>query len=144
MNIFGQSLVVVPVDFSAEADKAMDYALQVTSVDKIHAVHVAAPLVVYEPAVYEIISDSERSDRLHESLAKRYSNLKYKGIKFEVLFGDPGQRIAEYAKEIEAGLIVMPSHGRTGLSHLLIGSVAERVVRLAPCPVLVLRPTPLQ
>ena len=47
--------------------------------------------------------------------------------------------IANYAREQGAALIVMPSHGRTGLSHLLIGSVAERVVRYASCPVLVLR-----
>jgi universal stress protein A len=56
-----------------------------------------------------------------------------------VLFGDPGQQIAIFAKEMKAGLIVMSSHGRTGLAHLLIGSVAERVLRLASCPVLILR-----
>ncbi|HCK41739.1 MAG TPA: hypothetical protein DHW22_08920 [Planctomycetaceae bacterium] len=49
--------------------------------------------------------------------------------------GDPGHNITDYAKEIGAGLIVMPSHGRTRLKRMLIGSVAERVVRLAHCPV---------
>jgi nucleotide-binding universal stress UspA family protein len=47
--------------------------------------------------------------------------------------------IADLAKELNANLIVMPSHGRSGVSRLLLGSVAERVLRLANCPVLVLR-----
>ncbi|MEZ6094353.1 MAG: universal stress protein [Pirellulaceae bacterium] len=55
------------------------------------------------------------------------------------MFGDPGSEITRFAKENDAGLIVISSHGRTGVSRLLLGSVAERVVRLAPCPVLVLR-----
>ena len=54
-------------------------------------------------------------------------------------FGDPGHQIAQYAEEAKADLIVLPSHGRSGLQRLLIGSVAERVVRHAPCPVLVVR-----
>lgn len=57
----------------------------------------------------------------------------------EVRIGDPGVEIVKVATELKAGLIVMPSHGRTGLKHLLLGSVAERVVRTATCPVLVLR-----
>jgi nucleotide-binding universal stress UspA family protein len=56
-----------------------------------------------------------------------------------VRFGDPGREIAAHAEELHAELIVMPSHGRTGLSRLFIGSVAERVVRLAHCPVLILK-----
>jgi nucleotide-binding universal stress UspA family protein len=56
-----------------------------------------------------------------------------------VAFGDPGQRITAYAEEVGADVIVMPSHGRTGLKRLLLGSVAERVLRLAHCPVLVLK-----
>jgi nucleotide-binding universal stress UspA family protein len=50
--------------------------------------------------------------------------------------GHVAHTIVEYAKAISADLIVMGTHGRTGLAHFIIGSVAERVVRLAPCPVL--------
>ncbi len=57
----------------------------------------------------------------------------------EILIGDPGHEIANYAEELDAGLVVVASHGQTGLRHLLLGSVAERVVRLAKCPVLVLK-----
>ena len=140
MSLFANSRIVVPIDFSEQADRALETAMQVAAnVNHIRAVHVAPPLLMFEPSVYEVLSDSERSKRLKESFAKRYADPKYHGVQFDVLFGDPGQMIVDFAKEIGAELIVMPSHGRTGLARLLIGSVAERVVRLAPCPVLILR-----
>jgi nucleotide-binding universal stress UspA family protein len=64
---------------------------------------------------------------------------RYEGVNIRIDFGDPGQQIAAFARDIHADLIVLPSHGRTGLARLMIGSVAERVVRLSHCPVLVLR-----
>lgn len=54
----------------------------------------------------------------------------------KVTLGDPTQVIVELAKQGRYDLIVMGTHGRTGLNHFLVGSVAERVIRLAPCPVL--------
>ena len=64
-------------------------------------------------------------------------------LELRVLFGRPFQRIIETAVKEEAGLIVMGTHGRTGLAHIALGSIAERVVRLAPCPVLTVKaPTP--
>jgi nucleotide-binding universal stress UspA family protein len=59
-----------------------------------------------------------------------------------ILYGDPVGRIIDYAADVNADLIVMATHGRTGLSHVLLGSVAEHVVRKAPCPVLTLKRTP--
>ena len=64
---------------------------------------------------------------------------KYTPVQIDILFGDPGYRIAEHAQRLGAELIVTPSHGRTGLERILLGSVAERVIRLSHCPVLVLR-----
>jgi nucleotide-binding universal stress UspA family protein len=60
-------------------------------------------------------------------------------VDFKVVSGVPFLEIARYAGEHETDLIVMGSRGRTGLSHLLIGSVAERVLRKAPCPVLTVK-----
>ena len=57
----------------------------------------------------------------------------------EVLIGGPSHVIIEQATKVNADLIVMGTHGRTGITHLLIGSVAERVIRHAPCPVFVVR-----
>jgi nucleotide-binding universal stress UspA family protein len=74
-----------------------------------------------------------------QALYDRFKEKRFEGIKFHVCYGDPGIEIAQYAEEIKADAIIMPSHGRRGLKRLLIGSVAERVVRLAHCPVFVLK-----
>jgi universal stress protein A len=64
-------------------------------------------------------------------------------VTFEARIGSPAEEIVDAAKEWTADLICLGTHGRTGLSHLLLGSVAERVVRLSPCPVLTCRPPSL-
>jgi nucleotide-binding universal stress UspA family protein len=56
------------------------------------------------------------------------------------VIGVPAEDIVRFAAEIQADLIVLATHGRTGLEHVLMGSVAEQVVRTAPCPVLTVRP----
>jgi nucleotide-binding universal stress UspA family protein len=68
--------------------------------------------------------------------------LAKRGVKCDALLehGAAHDRIVDVAKRIHADLIVMSTHGRTGLSHAMMGSVAERVVRMAPCPVLIVRP----
>ena len=140
MSWFDGRKVVVPIDFSGEADSAVDVALQLAPGADMTAIHVAPDLNVLEPGiVWTEVNDDTRRDNLVASFRERFADPKYKNLKFEVRFGDPSHQIAEFAKEIGAGVIVMPSHGRTGLTHLLIGSVAERVVRFAHCPVLVLR-----
>jgi nucleotide-binding universal stress UspA family protein len=140
MNRFANAQLLVPVDFSEEADGAVDVALEIAaSPDQITLVHVAPPIGPFEVGAVYLVDDGMRQERIGEALRKRYSDAKCRAVRFEVLFGEPGHEIAKFAEEQQAGLIVMPSHGRTGFAHLLIGSVAERVVRLAHCPVLVLR-----
>lgn len=133
--------VVVPVDFSAESLAAVDTALQITgSAKALHVIHVLPELSPLEPGeMWETVDQRTRTDHVEKALRKSLSDDAYTDITIEILFGDPGHAIARRAAELEADLIVLPSHGRTGLAHLLIGSVAERVVRLAHCPVLVLR-----
>ena len=76
---------------------------------------------------------------LHDALLDKLE--AYDSQRFEIVIrmGSPAGEIANYAKEIDADLIVMPSLGKTGLKHFALGSVAERVVRIAPCPVLILK-----
>jgi nucleotide-binding universal stress UspA family protein len=106
----------------------------------ITVLHVAPPRIIFEPgSLHGPLGDDERKERLLAALHNRFADMKYRGLQFAVRFGDPGHEIVNFADEAQAGLIVMPSHGRTGFAHILLGSVAERVVRLAPCPVLVLR-----
>ena len=78
-------------------------------------------------------------EQAEKALREKFSTPDYQGAHIAVLMGEPAHGIADYAQEKKAELIVIPSHGRTGITRLLIGSVAERVVRLAHCPVLVLR-----
>jgi len=141
MSWFEKKKVVVPIDFSDESVKAVDTALEIVdSPTHLRVIHVGAVLTATEPGMmWDTVNDETRKEHLEEAFAKRFQGDKYAGIEFTVRFGDAGHEIAEFAEEEGADLLVMPSHGRTGLKRLLIGSVAERVVRLAHCPVLVLR-----
>lgn len=140
MNPFANKPILVPVDLSETSDRALLYATELaSSPGQITALHVGIPYTAVEPPYMYLIDEQGRRRQLEESVHEHFADDKYRGVRVEVRFGDPGDEIASFAREHGAGLIVMPSHGRTGLSHLLVGSVAERVVRYAPCPVLVLR-----
>jgi nucleotide-binding universal stress UspA family protein len=141
MNWFDKKKLLVPFDFSEESQEAIDASLQMAaSTSNVYVVHVSPDLTISSPeVVWEYLTDDERRENIEKSFHKRFEAAKYHDVNFHVLFGDPGHGIAAYAEEIEADVIVMPSHGRTGLRRLLIGSVAERVLRLAHCPVLILR-----
>ena len=133
--------IVVPIDFSDESFGALETALVIAEQSSaLHVIHALPDLSSVEPGVIwgEVNNDS-RARHAAEALREWLPDDKYSDVQIEMQFGDPGHRIAEYAQQVEAELIVMPSHGRTGLKRLLIGSVAERVLRLVHCPVLVLR-----
>jgi nucleotide-binding universal stress UspA family protein len=141
MSGFQAKTIVAPVDFSDESLAALGTALDIaSSPSDVHVVHVIPQLNVAEAGViWQEIDDDTRSQHAAVSLRKELSDEKYAQVHIHVEVGDPGHRVADFAKRISADLIVMPSHGRTGLSHMLLGSVAERVVRLSHCPVLVLK-----
>jgi len=132
--------IVVPVDFSDESLAAVDAALDMAvKPSGIYVVHVIPHLASTVPYAAWADDDVARLRAADEALEEQLAAETYQGIQIRTVIGDPGDSIATVAQEVGAGLIVMPSHGRTGLKHLLIGSVAERVVRLAHCPVLVLK-----
>jgi nucleotide-binding universal stress UspA family protein len=144
MVTFQANRVLVPTDFSDQSCKAVEAALaMVARPEQLTVLHVATPMSAFtagDPAViWETVSDESRSEHLQQELRKRFHEKQFDAIKFEVLFGSPAEEITKYAENNQTELIVLPSHGRTGLARLMIGSVAERVVRLAHCPVLVLR-----
>lgn len=131
--------VVVPFDFSDHSKSALKRALEIADDAKnVHVVHVLPYLVPAEPGVvWASVDDSERMDHALESMRKALLTPEFANVKLEVRIGDPGQVAVNRATELGAELIVIGSHGRTGISRLFLGSVAERVVRLAHCPVLV-------
>ena len=141
MSWLPKKCVVVPFDFSEQAEQALDSA-QIFAVNlaSLHVVHVLPTIELAEPGViWETIDDDARRRHAESAFRERFGNTSFEKVDFQVRFGDPGREIAAFAEKLHAELIVMPSHGRTGLSRFLIGSVAERVVRLAHCPVLILK-----
>ena len=141
MSSFKRNSVVVPIDFSEESYAAVDGALDITGdASKIHIVHVLEELSPVHPGeLYGSVDDETRTNHSTDALTKQFGGDKYAGLSIKITHGAPGARIADYADSVGADLIVMPSHGRTGIAHMLIGSVTERTIRHAKCPVLVLR-----
>ena len=141
MSWFEGKKVVVPIDFGEQSHEAVDAVLEMEFRPKdIHVIHVAPDLAAMSPeVVWQNIAEETRRSEIEESFKQEFSDSKYRNLSFHVTIGDPGHEITDYAQEIGADLIVMPSHGRTGLQRLLLGSVAERVLRLAHCTVLVLK-----
>ncbi|HUY91628.1 MAG TPA: universal stress protein [Pirellulales bacterium] len=141
MSWLPKQKIVVPVDFSEDSFNAVDAALEMVAAPA--ALHIVYVLPVFDPAepdvVWSTVNDETRRRHGEQALRERLAGPKYQGLNFHVLFGEPGHKITELAASEKAELIVLSSHGRTGISRLLIGSVAEKVVRLAHCPVLVLR-----
>lgn len=141
MNWFENKKLLVPTDFSENSHQALDEVLSMGApVTDIYAINVGVNLAVTSPeSIWGALSEKTQRENIENSFEKAFADERYRGITFHVAFGDPGHEIVEYAEAINADLIVLPSHGRTGIKRLLLGSVAERVVRLAHCPVLVLR-----
>lgn len=141
MAYFPKKLVVVPVDFSQESLEAVQVGRQlVDAPEHLHVIHVLIDITPLEAGeVWGVIDPQVRIEQAQRLLREKLADRQYQGVHTAVLMGEPAHAIANYAQEKQAELIVIPSHGRTGLTRLLIGSVAERVVRLAHCPVLVLR-----
>lgn len=133
--------VIVPFDFSEHSELALKRALSlVEKPEQLHVLHVLPFLIPTEPGVvWATIDDAHRIQHALETLKEAVDKLGISGAELEVRLGDPGQIACDRAEELGAELIVVGSHGRTGLTRMLLGSVAERVVRLAHCQVLVVK-----
>lgn len=141
MSWIPKKKVIVPVDFSEESFAAIATAMQlVAQPSHVVVVHVLQEISSLEPTeAWHSIDTPTRIRHVAKMLRERLDHAGYSEVVLDILVGDPGHQIADLASRAHADLIVLPSHGRTGLRRWLIGSVAERVVRLAHCPVLVLR-----
>lgn len=140
--------ILVPVDFSKPSMRALDYAIdlskpfgaEVTVCSVVEPIYLAVPYADGQSAAIASLIIEQRRNAVAQlnRLRKRYSA---RGVDLTtcVVEGVPAEAIAAVADRLKTELIVIATHGRTGLSHLLLGSVAERVVRSAPCPVLTVR-----
>ncbi len=133
--------IVVPIDFSGESKQTLEVALEMAGAPaNVHVLHVIFPMDIVAPGVvWGGIDDSGREQSIKDHMEEYLQANNITGVTSLTRVGDPGTEIADYAKSINADLIVIPSHGYHGFKRALLGSVAERVIRHAHCPVLVLR-----
>ena len=133
--------VLCPIDFSEHSLAALDIALKVAQQNdaKLYLLNVA-PLPAGAAGFQPVPLDSypylekERQEQLVKLAREKIpGSVRYETL---VVNGDPAEQVLAIARSIEADMIVMGTHGRKGLSHLVLGSVAERVVRESPTPVL--------
>ncbi len=145
-------VAVVGIDFSDMSNKALDQALEVTNLraGEVHVVYVE-PEIPLDPMFAGAFQSAVTAESLLESVRQRASErlgvvqkeqgkLAVKRIVVHVRKGSAGDEIAQLAADLDADLVVVGSHGRRGVSRLVLGSVAERVSRLARCPVWIIRP----
>lgn len=137
--------ILVPVDYSESGDAAMAYAVSLAREygAELHLVHVYEQPFAYVDAGFSgtpMPTEIPPAD-LKEEEARLDRVTPAKDVKFRRKFivGAPADDLVDYAKENAIDLVVMGTHGRTGLTRLLMGSVAEGVVRRSPCPVLTIK-----
>ena len=142
--------ILVPTDFSPASDIALQYAIDLgerlgSQIHLLHVIDGANVAAAYPDGLYiEIPSLRERLiQESTDQLRKAAGRCEAAGLMttFEVVVGSPARAIAKTATSRASGLIVMGTHGRGAIAHLLLGSVAEQVVRIAPCAVLTVRDT---
>jgi universal stress protein A len=138
--------VLHPSDFSSASDAAFKKAIDMAKASQAELLvaHVISPIVPYGdeyvPQMYEDIRASNRA-RASKQLDRLVAKAKKSGVRATALLaeGVAHEQIVRLAKTNRADLVVMGTHGRSGLAKLFLGSVAGRVVTAAPCPVLTVR-----
>ncbi|MBO6576206.1 MAG: universal stress protein [Rhodothermales bacterium] len=143
--------ILLPLDFSSRSLEVIPTARQLAAATgaRLRVMHVVEEVVhpaFYNAGAYSIYDlQPDVEERALEHLRKAYSKAHGPAVPvvFEVRVGHPAAEIVESAHENGDGMIVMATHGLTGLGHVLMGSEAERVVRTATCPVLTIRTMPL-
>lgn len=140
--------ILVPTDFSDRSDAALAYAIDLakrlgSSIHVLHVIDDASFTAVYPDAISVELAGvraqlTDEAKRRLDALADRCTARGVPATS-EVIVGRPARAISETAAARGSDLIVMATHGRSGLAHLMLGSVAERVLRTAPCAVLTVR-----
>ena len=140
--------ILVPIDFSKPAEKALDYAISLGKQfgAKLTLLNVIEPFPTPDFAYYPLVMEN---DKVVAETKKRLEQVPVKaGVKAELVEkllvrnGVPFREITDAARMLKVDLIVISTHGYSGLAHVFMGSTAERVVRHAECPVLVVRGRP--
>jgi len=148
--MFSPKTILVPTDFSQHSDKALQIAVDIASQynAKIILLHVidaniqqcAADYCISNEAIEQLKNESMKAstDKLNKTINSLKGSTKV-DISFEVKNGVPAEVLLDEQKTNKLDLIVIASHGKTGILSHLIGSVTDKVVRAAKCPVMVIR-----
>ena len=132
--------ILVPTDFSETSDLALRHAVEAarTYGARLYLVHVPGPTGEDFEADFPV---GRFETTVRQRLAAFVSEDEIAALRpeYALRIGAPAEEIVRYAQDREIDLIVMGTHGRKGVAHMLLGSVAEHVVRTAPCPVLLVR-----
>jgi nucleotide-binding universal stress UspA family protein len=142
--MFPAKTIVCPTDFSEASLQALANASDIALHNgaEVYLIHVIPILLAEaEPAAVMTLPEYEQFMQPQQRLKKAAEPLIAKGLKVQTLLGrgDAASEIVRIAKEKRVDLIVIATHGNTGWRHFAFGSVAEKVVRLAACPVLTIR-----
>ena len=142
--------ILVPTDFSDFSRPAIDYGCAIAArfESELHLLHVVPDpaLLIPEAGMFSVEAMQAQSDDLALRALSQLNELpgadwdNGKPIVREVRIGTIFLEIIDYARAADIDLIVIGTHGRSALMHVLMGSVAERIVRKAPCPVLTVKP----
>ena len=135
--------ILVPTDFSEHSGKAVLYGEELAKKfgATLHLVHAVekVPVMYGEGAFFTPETEAEMQAASTKELEALTPDVGGNPVVRKVVLGHPFVEIVRYARENEIDLIVLGTHGRGALAHMLLGSVAEKVVRKAPCPVLTVR-----
>jgi nucleotide-binding universal stress UspA family protein len=138
--------VLVPIDFSEFSDQALKYGQELCEKfgAELHLLHVLETHVTSTPQFAMGLAVPDREEESTAAVSEKMNELPGgdwgdKPVKRTAAHGSPFVEIVKYAKDNQIDVIAIGTHGRTGLSHVILGSVAENVVRHAPCPVLIVR-----
>ena len=140
--------IVCATDFSDTAEAAWEIACELARIHRAQLVlvHVFVELPVYPEVAVTTIQRvwEEQRSWVEQRLAERVEAATARGLtaRYRLRTGTAPEDIARTATDEAADLVVVGTHGRTGINRLVIGSVAERVLRIAPCPVLTVKPRP--
>jgi nucleotide-binding universal stress UspA family protein len=135
--------IILPVDFSTDNDKSLELATSLArdSGAKLFIVHAREPLGMYSAGSKYYGVPQPRAEDLAEMLEAVVPPAQDIPYEHRMLEGTAADAIVDFAEQTRADLIVMGTHGRTGLFRVLLGSVAEAVVRKASCPVATVKQT---
>ncbi len=138
-----QKTILFPTDFSHASDSALVHAETLAKQQgaRLLIVHVEEPPLAYGGGELYYGIPEPSSERILEMLEDVTPADTSVPFTHRLTMGDPAGEVVRLAEEEQADMIVLGTHGRTGLTRLLMGSVAEAIVRHAPCPVLVYRET---